>query len=163
MSEWYVKWLVKWLYICHEMKFMSEWMSWLNESFHRMSWVNESFHTWKSHVTYESVIHRCDMTPSHVQHDSCRTRTNHRWMSHVTHMNESCHTYQWVVSHIWMSRVTMINESCHIQKSHVIHINESRPMSHTHRWPPRAHNEWVMSHTWTSHVTHMNESCHTYV
>ena len=27
------------------------------------------------------------------------------WMSHVTHMNESCHT--------WMSHVTHMNESCH--------------------------------------------------
>ena len=35
-------------------------------------------------------------------------------MSHVTHMNESCHTYEWVVSHIfWMSHVTHMNESCH--------------------------------------------------
>jgi len=35
-------------------------------------------------------------------------------MSHVTHTNESCHTYEWVMSHIWMSHVTrMMNESCH--------------------------------------------------
>ena len=27
---------------------------------------------------------------------------------HVTHMNESCHTYEWVMSHIWMSHVTHI-------------------------------------------------------
>ena len=58
-------------------------------------------------------------------------------MSHVTHMNESCHTHEWVMSHIWMSHVTHMNESCH-----------------TH--------EWVMSHTWMSHVTHINESCHTH-
>jgi len=58
-------------------------------------------------------------------------------MSHVTHMNESCHTYKWAMSHIWMSHVTHMNESCHTYK-------------------------WVMSHIWTSHVTHMNESCHTY-
>ena len=43
------------------------------------------------------------------------------WMSHVTHMNESCHThewvmshtYEWVMSHMWMSHVTHMNESCH--------------------------------------------------
>jgi len=58
-------------------------------------------------------------------------------MSHVTHMNkscrtcdESCHTYEWVMSRIWMSHVT--KESCHTY-------------------------EWVMSQR--SHVTHMNESC----
>ena len=43
-------------------------------------------------------------------------------MSHVTHMNESCHAHEWVMSHTWMSHVTHMNESCH-----------------TH--------EWVMSHT----------------
>jgi len=81
------------------------------------------------------------------------------WMRHVTRMNESCHTYEWVMSHIWMSRVTHVNASCHtyewvmshIWMSHVTHINES---CHTC--------ECVMSHIWMSHVTHMNESCHTY-
>ena len=62
---------------------------------------------------------------------------SHIWMSHVTHMNESCHTYEWVMSHIWMRHVTNMNESCHTY-------------------------ECVMSHIWMSHVTHMNESCQTY-
>ena len=29
-------------------------------------------------------------------------------MSYVTHMNESCLTYEWVMSHIWMSHLTNI-------------------------------------------------------
>ena len=58
-------------------------------------------------------------------------------MSHVTHINEPCHTYEWVMSHIWMSHVTHMNEPCHTY-------------------------EWVMSHMRMSHVTYMNESCHTY-
>ena len=33
-------------------------------------------------------------------------------MSHVTHINESCHTYEEATSHIQMSHVTHINESC---------------------------------------------------
>ena len=57
---------------------------------------------------------------------------NDIWMSHVTHTNESCRTYDRVISHIWMS--------------HATHMIESR---HTY--------EWVMSHVWSSHVTHMNE------
>jgi len=28
-------------------------------------------------------------------------------------MNESCHTYEWVMSHWWMNHVTLMNESCH--------------------------------------------------
>jgi len=83
----------------------------------------------------------------------------HIWMSHVAHMNESCHTYEWVMSHIWMSHAAHMNESCHtyewvmphIWLSHVTHMTES---CRTY--------EWVMSHVWMSHVTHMNESCHTY-
>ena len=74
-------------------------------------------------------------------------------------MNESCCTYEWVMSHILMSHVTHMNESCctyewimsHIWMSHVAHMNESY---HTY--------ERVMSHTWMSHVTHKDESCHTY-
>ena len=80
-------------------------------------------------------------------------------MSHVTHMNEPCHIYEWAMSHIWMSHVVRMNESCHIYKwvmshiwmSHVTHMNES---CHTY--------ERVMSHICTSHVTHMNESCRAY-
>jgi len=62
---------------------------------------------------------------------------SHIWMSHVTHMNESCHTHGWVMSHIWMSHVPHMNESCH-----------------THGW--------VMSHIWMNHISLMNDSCHVY-
>ena len=63
---------------------------------------------------------------------------SHIWMCHVTHMNESCHTYEWVMSHIWVSHVTHMNVSCHTY-------------------------EWVMSHIWMCHVTHMNEPYATYM
>jgi len=53
-------------------------------------------------------------------------------MSHVTHMNESCHTQ---------------NESCHTYEV----VNESFRTC-----------GWVMSHMWVSHVTHVGESCHTH-
>jgi len=58
-------------------------------------------------------------------------------MSHVTHLNEPCHTYEWAMSHMWKSHVSHVNESCRTY-------------------------EWVMSHVWMTHVTRMNESCHTY-
>jgi len=56
---------------------------------------------------------------------------------HVTRMNESCHTYEWVMSHIQISHVTHINESCH---AHAL----------------------VESNIWTSHGTCRSESCHTH-
>jgi len=82
-------------------------------------------------------------------------------MSHVTHINEPCHTYKWAISHVschttyeWAEWVMP-----HVQTSHATHMNES---------------QWAMlrakasaPHKWMSmgHVTHMNEpneSCHTY-
>jgi len=92
------------------------------------------------------------------------------WMRHVTRMNESCHTYEWVMSHIWMSRVTHVNASCHtyewvmshIWMSHVTHMNESW----VHRWDAamqRAHAHRHLSLIRMRHVTHVNEACHTYV
>ena len=115
-----------------------------------------------SHVTHR--VSRYGSWMSHVTHmkESWHTYEwvmSHIWMSHVTHMNESCHTYEWAMSHIWMSHVTHMNESCHtyewvmshIWRSHVTHMKES---CHTY--------EWAMSHIWMSHVTHMNKSCHTY-
>ena len=82
----------------------------------------------------------------------------------VTHMNESCHTCEWVMSHIWMSHVTHVNESCHacewitytyawvkshMGMSHVTHMNASRYTR-----------GWVTSHIWMRHMSHTNESYH---
>jgi len=38
---------------------------------------------------------------------------SHIWMSHITHMNESCRTYQWVISQLYMSHTTHITVPCH--------------------------------------------------
>ena len=35
------------------------------------------------------------------------------YMSHVTHTNESCLTYEWVMPHVRMSHFIHIHESCH--------------------------------------------------
>ena len=80
---------------------------------------------------------------------------SHIWMRHVTHMNESCHTYEcvmshiyeWVMSHVRMSHVTRMNASCHTYEWVNRWVKES---CHTY--------EWVRPHLWISHVTHMNDS-----
>ena len=39
------------------------------------------------------------------------TRTQEfRQMSHVTHLNESCHTYEWDMPHIWLGHITHTQE-----------------------------------------------------
>jgi len=52
-------------------------------------------------------------------------------------MNESCHTYEWVMSHIWMSHITHTDELCHTCK-------------------------WIASNIRMDHITHINGSCHRY-
>jgi len=127
------------------------------------------------------LIHMWDMTHSYVAHNSFRLVVSyvvastcmnemryykwrvtavrhtherimsHIWMSHVTHMNESCPTYEWVMRHIWMRHVPHMNElrpMSHIWMSHVPHMNESC-----------ATYECVMSHIWMSYVRLLDESC----
>ena len=99
--------------------------------------------------------------------------TSHIWMSRVTHMKESCHTYDWAVSYIWLRYVThyytlfMWTHSCvytcvytliaHTWMSQVYalmcihingtHVNESS--IHIHVYTHVYTHEW---HTWMSHV-----------
>ena len=92
----------------------------MNESWHKNTWVRSVIDNYAIGIeqgTYKGVM-------------------AHLWMSHVTHLHESCHTYEWVMAHIWMSHVTHMNESWHTY-------------------------EWVIAHLWMSHVTHLLESCHT--
>jgi len=84
----------------------------------------------------------------------------HLWMSHVAYVNESCRTYEWVMSHIWISHVTHMNESCYTYELVSCHTYEW-VMSRIWKKPCRTY-ECVMSHIWMSHVAHMNESCRTY-
>jgi len=112
-------------------------------------------------MTHWMCIHQSYISHALHMNESCHTYKwvislcewvlSHVWMCHVTHMNESCYTYECVMSHMWVSHIT-------VWMSFVTHMNVSR---HTY--------EWVMSHIRMRHVTHMsesyhrvNESCHTY-
>jgi len=181
------------------------WVSWLIHTCEcRMSPVNACIsnmdqrivmsHIWMSFVTCTNEsCHICEWVTSHM------TEPWHTWMrndmsyknyrlcvsihTHVTHMNESCHTTHEKdsVTHVcviyyltescnmcltFMSRVT--NESCHewvvSRMSRV--TNESRRVA----WA----SQWIMSHMWMMHGTHdwfmahmaegvTNESCHEWV
>ena len=123
-------------------------------------------HTCMSHVARimsNEPCHRCKWVMSHM------------WMSRITHVNGSCHTYAWVIAHVrkpchtceWvishicqryvdkarteMSQHTHQRVMSHMCTNHGTHINES---CHAH--------QSVISHTSTRYVTHINESCHTH-
>jgi len=77
----------------------------------------------------------------------------------MSHIHESCLTYEWVMSHIWMRRIMHV---CHLARrcgalrlSYVI-----CPWVMSHVWTSHVTCRWVFSHTWMSHVSHMNTSCH---
>ena len=66
---------------------------------------------------------------------------SHMRKRHVTHMDESCHTWsRWVrVEHV----IPAVRDKNHIWMSHVTHMDGSCSTY-----------EWVMSHIWMSHVPH---------
>jgi len=104
---------------------------------HAWEWVTA--HVWMSHGTHvnESCLHVggiygmcCHVTSHMCCHDSSSLH------QHVTLMNESRHTCEWV-----MAQHT--NESCP-------RLEHSPSTCHTY--------EWVTAHLWMSHSTHVNES-----
>ena len=92
-----------------------------------------------------------------TQSVSLLIHTHSRYRAVCPHMNESRHTYGWVMSHIymvpsqiWISHVTELKKSCHTLE---------RVMSRI--WI-RHTCEQAMARICTSHGTHMKESWHTY-
>jgi len=114
-------------------------------------------HIWISHVKYLDESYSFESRHTHERFMSrkrinqlsiCMSHTrhvtnplyfthayimSHIWMSHVTIMNESCHTYEWVMPHIWMSHVTIMKWVVpHTWMSHVTHMNEAHTRTHTY-------------------------------
>jgi len=132
----------------------------VSESCHKHYWVTS--HIRMRHVTRMNVDPRtltclswdCEWVMSQTINEACHTyacwSTNSYmsfWeisVSHVTHMNEVCHTYEWVVSQIRANRDTHMKEDP---------LNPICPSGDCER---------IMSHTWMSHITRMNESYHTH-
>ena len=108
---------------------------------------------------------------------------SHIWMSHVTHMNKSSHTYEWVKSHIqravWgrereyyrqcvMSHVctSHVTHKClmsRIWMSQITHIARCLGAGARVLWTMRHVTRMYESrHTWMHYVTRINESHHAY-
>ena len=100
---------------------------WISHIIHEgvMSHMHESCHIWMRHVAYEWGMSPMKESCPHIwiSHFTVRSWwvagvTYNRVLSHGNEsyyiMNESCHTYEWVMSHIWTSHVTHMNESYYI-------------------------------------------------
>ena len=86
------------------------------------------------------------------------------WMSHVAHMDESCHTYKWPRAGMgWLRSVGSIKWQVSFEEYRLFHgaLLQKRPIILSILLT-KATPYQVMSHVWRSHVTHMNESCRTY-
>jgi len=79
----------------------------------------------------------------------------HICTSHVTSVDESCHTYErvmachkykWVVSHIWMSHVTRTNESCQVVSLTHALARAKGPQRNSAAWVTSHFCKWVLSH-----------------
>jgi len=110
------------------------WRDWCTDS---VTWLMHQ-QTWHIHhlpgIRYDFIVSFAK-EPYKRDLDSCgtyeSTRDVHRpgmwevksriWMSHVTHMDESCHAYEWVMSHT--------KESCHTHEWVMSHMKQS---CHTH-------------------------------
>ena len=71
-------------------------------------------------------------------HKNISLALKNRWMSHVTHMNESCHTYEWVTSHIsCLVCQCMASDSVESGKdvdSELRHRNLKKVLQHVHAY-----------------------------
>ena len=118
-----------------------------------------------SHVTRVNEVWKRSLACSNwytcILFDCCTgSAGTHTPRSHVTRMNESCYTYEWVMSHVvWMSHVARMNKSCHtyawaVSHAWMRHVTSMNQTCHTY--------EWVMSHVWMGYL-HTHESCHAWV
>jgi len=96
-------------------------------------------------------VHTCLNLHIHLIHTLITTGSRH-----CAVLDISGHIYESVTQHIWMSHVSHMQVSCHTSIRHITHMNASDShLSHVTRI-------CVMSHIWVSYVTHMNQSGHTY-
>jgi len=134
---------------------------------HGTHWLRRATQIWlgKSEVMKEKIMKKGRTRPIYV-----------------TPINESWHTYEWVMWFVWMShaktwygvattsrllkiiglfckrtqpkRRYSAKETCNLKDP----TNRSHPIrNHVHMWKQgqRDHAQWVMSHIWMRHVTHI--------
>jgi len=113
------------------------------------------------HVTqYSYTMHRYWLT-SHQAIERQETKTyvfTYIYVIRCTHMDESCHTCQRVMSHIWMRHVTFMHELCHtalIYDAPIVIDELNRLLRERGKKSMFSHMfMWHDSLIWMSHVLH---------
>ena len=139
LTRWH---LVTWL--IHFMTWHDSVISWLDSV---ISWLHFMTHwhlvTWLIHICDMTHWHMCPLEPINAAHD---------WIMahHLLHVNESCHTYEWVMSHTWRSHVSHVSDSSLSEASTSTLHKRDTPVTHS---PPCQTCEWVMLQMWTTLAT----------
>ena len=96
-------------------------------------------HTWVSiiksrmqHVWTCGCVTLINKSQANIHHPPCNM--SHIQVSHITHINESCHTYDWVMSHTWISHTLhnyegVTNWYSSSLEHHATHVSESKPVT----------------------------------
>jgi len=155
-------------------------------------WVTSHIWAWQT----RAYVHDSYATsPTHMRHvRTCTVRTcmTHVWhdsfMRHVTHMDESCHTHEWVMPYVcfvpssrvtkrtsqvmftWLMHMMYVFVSRHrLFSTLLIHMHETRRICSFHNTTqghktdvaqirPMHESTWLMSISWHTNPTH--EPCH---
>jgi len=173
---------------CHRLEevMSSMWMSYvmhMNESRHACEWVTSRI--WMNFIKHTNESRHTYIWISQVTHSSWMWRNHVKYEWVMSHMNDSCHAHEWVMSRIvthsscrtsvwldsfiwdmiciWMNHVTYewVTFVLVAYEWIMSHMNGS---CHAHEWVMSRMNETC--HTWMSHVvyicvmSHMHQSCH---
>jgi len=132
-------------------------------------------HIWVSQITHMDTssrshthTHTHTHTHAHTSRQSrgwrqCQALQHTAWMSHVAHINESCHKYKWVMSHIWINKdnrmissATCMNASCHTYISRVTNLGIPIPPYQTHTSLHLLEHIWTKKERKTRQVTNFD-------
>jgi len=103
-----------------------------------------------SHMRICFVAHVNKACNTHVSNSRqmCGWVTSHVWMSHVTRLYESCHSWEWVMSHVWINYVARGDKSCYTsyKSEEVMPVGHMPVMCVTHVHESCQTYEWIVSH-----------------
>jgi len=139
---------------------------WATRIFTWMSHVSSHAHVRMIHGTYMIVWVMSRVWMSHVTRINASWHTYecvmaHIWMRHVAHMSASWHTYECVMSHIWMRHVAHINDSRHIYEW----VTSQVCLCSVSFWAARTYIWWMshIMHNVSHHAYHLHKWCTSHI